>query len=112
MATLIPITQASQSVDGGTIVEAFIDAVDPMSIPSNDGLVTLEVYNPTGGDLSFSFAPSASPYGRTLSPEAVVIAAGETRVIGPFPPTLYNQTDGTVSCGAEFAGLKVRGTRI
>lgn len=112
MATTIPITQASSPANLGTVAEPFADAVDDMVIPANDGLLILELYNPTGGDLTFSFAPSASPFGMTLSPEQVTIAAGETRIFGPFPPAVYSQDDGTVQCGTTDVGLKVRGSRI
>ena len=112
MAPTIPITQAAQPNIGGAAVVDFVDSVADMVIPANDGLLTIEIYNPTGGPLTFDFQPTTDQSGRAFAPEPVVVAAGTTVVVGPLPPTVYNQTNGTVLCGSSTPGLKVRGTRI
>ena len=104
----IPIKQVMRS---GVADEAAVAATNDMAIPDNDGLVVLEVANPTGGTLTVSFAPAATFGGFGLESLDVDIPSSATRWIGPFPPAVFNQTDGTVAVSAE-TGLTLRGLRI
>ena len=45
----------------------------------------------------------ADPYGRIQNDAALVVVNDTVVVFGPFPPNLYNQTDGTVQL--DYAGL-------
>ena len=45
----------------------------------------------------------ADPYGRTENDAAFAITNDTVATFGPFPPALYNQSDGTVQI--DYAGL-------
>ena len=56
----------------------------------------------------------ADPYGRIQNDAAFTVTVDVVGVLGPFPPLLYNQTDGTVqldydavSANARVFGLSV-----
>ena len=58
----------------------------------------------------------ADPYGRIQNDSAFAAATDVLSVFGPFPPSLYNQTDGTVqfdydavSANARVCGVHVAG---
>ncbi len=58
----------------------------------------------------------ADPYGRTQNDAAFVVTNDAVATFGPFPPNLYNQTDGTVqfdydavSAEARVCGLHIAG---
>lgn len=110
MATsAVPVTGVDSA---GVEAEAFASVTADMAVPSNDGLVRAELQNPTGSDLTFTVVRSATVGGRTIEPDEYVVPAGaDSFWIGPFPPALYSQADGTVLMGGD-AGLLVRGLRI
>ena len=95
----------------GVSPETLTDADAEMFISANDGLVVVEVYNPTGGALSVSASPTAQVGGMDLADVTVSVPAGATRWIGPWPPAVFNETDGSVTFSAA-TGLKLRGLRI
>lgn len=80
-------------------------------IPNNDGLVMLEVTNPTGGNLNVTITPSATIGGMSLSPTVVVCPANLVTWVRCLPPAIYNQPNGTVLVSAP-SGLTLRGIRI
>lgn len=82
-----------------------------LTLDANDGLALVEVSNPTGGDLTVTFAPTATVNGLSLSGSAKTVPAGATRWFGPFPPSLFNAEDGSVAVDAD-AGLLLRAIRI
>ena len=82
-----------------------------MGIPSNDGLVVVCIENPTGADLTATFVPTATYAGIALSNVVVTIGAGQTIWVGPWPPALFNEDDGSVSVSAA-SGLLLNGLRI
>ncbi len=45
----------------------------------------------------------ADPYGRTENDSAFAITNDAVATFGPFPPALYNQTDGTVQL--DYSGI-------
>lgn len=75
-----PATQASDQTNG-------------MQINGNDGRIILEVKNNNAGTqtVGVSFSPSKTVDGVTPADKTVSFTAGQTKVLGPFPPALYNQ---------------------
>ncbi len=56
----------------------------------------------------------ADPYGRIQNDAAFTVSVDVPAVFGPFPPNLYNQTDGTVQFDydAVSANARVMGVAI
>ena len=63
----------------------------------NDGRTFLYVLN-TGGASTLTFITPGTVDDQTIGDRAVVVAVHATQgmFIGPFPPNIYNQSDGTV----------------
>lgn len=80
-------------------------------LQENDGNVILEVNNPTGGSLVVSFVPQATVGGATFATTSLTVAAGATGWAGPWPPAVFNNSDGAVVVQAA-SGLKLRGARV
>lgn len=66
----------------------------------NNGATWLEVVSTDGGSQTVGFilgtGASALVDGLTLPEKTITIPAGATRLIGPFPPQLYNQSGSLV----------------
>lgn len=66
----------------------------------NNGATWLEVISSDGGSQTVGFilgtGASALVDGLTLPEKTITIPAGATRLIGPFPPQLYNQSGSLV----------------
>lgn len=70
-------------------------AADGNSFP-NDGKTIIEVRN-TGGETTLTIQTPVTVRGLAVAERTVVIPATTgVKVIGPFPPDIYNQTDGKV----------------
>ena len=63
---------------------------------ANNGEMFLHVKNAAVADITVTLVSVADPWGRTGDRE-VTVTAEEERMIGPIPPLLFNQADGTVS---------------
>jgi hypothetical protein len=50
----------------------------------------------------------ADPYGRTENDAAFTVTVDNPGVFGPFPPLLYNQTDGTVQIDYDAVSANAR----
>lgn len=77
---------------------AAADAANGMYFPNN-GSCYLHVKNAGGGacTVTISNAPNIGPDGLAVTARTVVVPAttGDSK-IGPFPPNVYNQADGSV----------------
>lgn len=56
----------------------------------------VHVKNGGGSAITAAILTAASVDGLSIADPIVTVPAGETRIIGPFPPGTYNQPDGTV----------------
>lgn len=70
--------------------------VDGHAIAGNTGELFLHVINGDAADKTVTIQTPAVFKGIALADVAVVVTAGEERLIGPFDPSLFNQADGTV----------------
>lgn len=117
--TLIPTAEITRAgVTCGAAASGSEVAGDPtngMYFAGNDGLLFLDVRNTSGTTAySVSFVVAATVDGLTVPVVTVSLAANARRLFGPFPPSLYNQSDGTVSVNIQAAGspLKLRAYRM
>ena len=77
-------------------------AVASTDVFPNDGSTHLAVVNGSAGSLTvtFSFASSVSVDGQVPTNPTATVAAGDTRIFGPFPTQYYNDpVTGKVTVG-------------
>lgn len=70
---------------------AYVAANDQQVL--NDGNILIIISNGHSASQDITFAAVADPYGRTQD-LTVSTDAGEISVAGPFPPALWNQSNG------------------
>ncbi len=63
---------------------------------ANDGRMFVDVVNDSGSDVTVTVQTPGTVGGLAIAERTVVVTAGESRKIGPFPPNIYNQSDGMV----------------
>ena len=81
---------------------------------ANDGKVVLEVKNTSGAPINVTIQTPGSVDGLAIADLVVAIplTSGD-KIIGPFPPGIYNQADGTIYVDfAAAPGLTVAALRI
>lgn len=67
-----------------------------------------------GGATAVTVQQVACPHGRIQNDSAFSVTADNVGIFGPFPPMLYNQSDGTVQIDydATAANVKVFGLSV
>jgi len=106
----IPILQVT--TDGGQPLAFITGDGTNWTVEANDGNLTIELSNPTGGSLNATFIPqSTGPAGLTFANKVIAVPAGETIICGPWPPVVYNDDQDRIVVTLD-AGLQARGSRI
>lgn len=91
------------------------DATNDHYFTGNDGNVFVEVENANGSSqtVTVHYAPSALP-GATVAADTITIPTGETRYLGPFSPSKFNQNqakdvylDPSVATDVKFRALRI-----
>jgi hypothetical protein len=73
---------------------------------ANDGKVILLVRNSDGAAARvLTIQTPGTVDGQAIADRTVSVAFGTSRVIGPFPPSIYNQADGMVYLDYEAADV-------
>lgn len=65
----------------------------------NTGDQFLHVKNGGVGDVTVTLTTPATVEGVAIADPTVVVTAGEDRMIGPFPPSIFNDGNGRVAVG-------------
>lgn len=63
---------------------------------ANTGQEIAVIKNGSGSPITVTFVTQATVDGQAVGDLAVVLAAGETRSIGPFPTGIYNDVNGNL----------------
>ncbi len=63
----------------------------------NDGNVLIYVKNGSGGSITVTVAAPGTPGGLTTVNPAVVLTAGQEKILGPFNPQYFNNSSGFVN---------------
>jgi len=63
---------------------------------TNDGRIILRVFNDNGSAITVTVQTPGMVDGLSIADRTVSVANGDTKYIGPFPPGIYNQSDGMV----------------
>lgn len=89
-------TYTVQSVtrDGVTPTENAVAASDQFA---NDGHTILWVDNGSGGELTVTIVTPNTVDGEAIADKTVTVADGFKSAIGPFPRSIYNDSDGNVT---------------
>ena len=60
---------------------------------TNDGRMFLHVKNGAGAPITVTIQTPGTVGDLAIADQAVTVTNGEERMIGPFPPNIYNQAD-------------------
>lgn len=90
------------------------DATNDHYIPGNDGTIFLEVTNVNAGEQDVTIITPGTVDGNAIADLVVPVpGSSAVRLIGPFPPAIYNQADGSVYVDPEIStDLKFRAYRV
>lgn len=89
MAVLTVVT--SKRIDNGNDLAGAAAAVGGDSFV-NTGTELVVIKNASVGAITVTFATPATLDGLAVADRTASIGAGETRLLGPFPPGIYNDT--------------------
>jgi hypothetical protein len=90
--TVLPVQQVART---GLIPAYSAANADGHSI-ANDGRVFHHVKNGSGSSINVTMPTPVTVDDLAVADLVVAIAAGAEKMIGPFPPGIYNQADGTM----------------
>lgn len=107
---LIDVTMSGASVGSGT-GEVQNDGVSGLGFV-NDGNVFLHVRNPDTAGHLVGFRCPLLIDGQAVSQYNNSISAGAEELVGPFPPRLFNQSDGSVWIEVDSNLLMFKAYRI
>jgi hypothetical protein len=107
-SVLVPIVYPGRT---GAQLPSQVAGTADMYVANNDGLLLVEVANPTGGPLNVTFVATATFGDTTAASKTISVPAGETLWLGPWPPATYNSATGTLGIQAA-TGLLLRGLGI
>lgn len=91
-------------IAGTGVSETTGDAVNGHAF-TNDGRVYLQARNSGASSYDVTIATPGTVDGNAVADKVVSVAAGVTKVIGPFPMSAYNQSDNTVNVDVSNAAL-------
>ena len=63
---------------------------------ANDGMMFVHVKNGAGAPINVTIQTPGTVDGLAIAEQVVAVTNAEERLIGPFPPGIYNQSDGYV----------------
>jgi hypothetical protein len=96
--TLTPITPTRAGV-----VFALVAATSGGDSFLNTGVEVLQVTNGSGSSITLTFPIAATVDGQAVASKTVAVAAGATKIIGPFPTSAYNDVNGF--CNVTYSGV-------
>lgn len=65
----------------------------------NDGRTYFHCLNGSGADITLTFTTPGKIGGVAIADPTVVVTAGEHRLVGPFNPSIFNNSSGLVAVG-------------
>lgn len=86
-------------------------ATTEMKIENNDGRVILEC-EAVGGATEIEVLVAGNVDGQAVAAKKYVIAEGVTKLFGPFPTTVYNQADNSVTINPTNTKGKFRSYHV
>lgn len=102
----IPVTSTVLAGVAATVLQPPVFG-NGAEVANPDGHAVVVYVNGLGAagasDTEVTIQQVACPHGRTENDAAFDVSSGVVGVFGPFPPLLYNQSDGTVQFDFENA---------
>lgn len=62
----------------------------------NDGRTYLHIKNGGGSSITLTIATQLTVDGKAVADDAITVTNAQERVVGPFPPGIYNDANGMV----------------
>ena len=59
----------------------------------NDGRVYLHINNGGGGSITLTVVTQKTVDGKAVADDAITVPNGAARIVGPFPPSIYNDAN-------------------
>lgn len=98
------VAESVQNIVPGGLQESLtgsLSAANTYQSP-NDGRVFLHIVNGGGSPDTVTIVTNAQVHGLAIADRTVSVPAGEERMIGPFPPEIYNNSDGELEWSHSF----------
>lgn len=93
--------------------ETFVSAAGGGDTFKNDGRTFFHAKNGSGGDITLTFTTPGKIHGVAIADPTVVVTAGEERLVGPFDPSIFNNSSGLVAAGySGVSSLTVSAVRL
>jgi hypothetical protein len=112
LRTPIPVTELSRA---GVAPPAQTDSdqTNGMVIAANSGRLWVEIESTDAADQTVGFAIPITVDGDTVADKLVDVPAGATRLVGIFPPAIYNQDDRSLNVNPSVdTTLKFRAYKL
>jgi hypothetical protein len=90
-----------------------MNAADTQLVPNRNGDVVLRVKNESGEATKVTIVTPNEVNGNAIADKEVEVAAGKTKLIGPFPPSTYNTKKGFLQVKfTKTTSVKLEVTRV
>jgi hypothetical protein len=89
-------------VQTGTTATLTAPAVSPNGDIIDTGRTILMVDNAGGSSITVTITPTKTIAGLSLTPLVVTVAAGAIKLIGPFPPAVFGQLNGSADFSRAY----------
>jgi hypothetical protein len=110
--TVIPVTTLSRS-GVAPPAQTSSDQSNGMYVANNNGRIIFEIISTDGSSRTVGFAVSTTADGQAIADRTITLSAGGTAICGPYPPTYYNQTDGSLNINPSVnTTLKFRAYKL
>jgi hypothetical protein len=110
--TALTLTQVTRAAAGvAQPAQANSDVVNGNAVPAGDhGRLLIEIQNSNAASRTATFAQPGLVDGVATAGKVITVAGLATVVVGPFPPGVYDQADGTINVDSSGAAgdLKFR----
>src|SRR5687767_2011294 len=95
---------AVQQVERAGLTPAFTAANVDGHSSANTGKEALYVTNGSGGSINVTVVTPGTVDGLAVADRVIAVPAGQSRIIGPFPPLAYDQP-GTNAVHVDFSAV-------
>lgn len=106
-------TLSVQQIDRTGLTPSFSAANSDGSYVANDGKVFIEVKNSDTSDHTVTIATPNQVDGLAIADLTVTVPASGDKMIGPFPPSVYNNSSGYITVTySSVTGMTVAAFRL
>lgn len=88
-----------QEINRLAITPSFAAAAGGGDTFPNDGRTYLHIKNGGGSSITLTVTTQLTVDGKALADDSITVTNGQERIVGPFPPGIYNDASNQVSLG-------------